>query len=115
MLDVYFATRFLQLRDNVPDELEDRSTRAVLERLHETGSLGEDDYQAMKDGYQLLRALDHHLRLIVGRSTRLPAADHPALRDIARKLNYVSAHVLIDALSAHMRGIRAAYENITKS
>jgi len=115
MLDVYFATRFLQLRDNVPDELEDRSTRAVLERLHETGSLGEDDYHAMKDGYQLLRALDHHLRLIVGRSTRLPAADHPALRDIANKLNYVSANELTEALSAHMQSIRAAYDNITKS
>ena len=114
MLDVYFATRFLQLRDNVPDDLEDRSTRAVLERLHETGSLGEDDFRAMKDGYQLLRALDHHLRLIVGRSTRLPAADHPALRDIASKLNYVSANELTAALSAHMQNIRAAYENITK-
>jgi glutamate-ammonia-ligase adenylyltransferase len=115
MLDVYFATRYLQLRDNVPDDLEDRSTRAVLERLHETGSLCEDDYKAMKDGYQLLRALDHHLRLIVGRSTRLPAADHPALRDIASKLNYVSASELTEALSAHMHNIRAAYENITKS
>jgi glutamate-ammonia-ligase adenylyltransferase len=115
MLDVYFATRFLQLRDNVPDDLKDRSTRTVLERLRETGSLGEDDYRAMKDGYQLLRALDHHLRLIVGRSTRLPAADHPSLRDIASKLNYVSANELTDALSAHMQNIRAAYENITKS
>jgi glutamate-ammonia-ligase adenylyltransferase len=114
MLDVYFATRFLQLRDNVPDDSEDRSTRAMLERLRETGSLAEDDYHAMKDGYQLLRALDHHLRLIVGRSTRLPAADHPALRDIASKLNYVSASELTEALSAHMQNIRAAYENITK-
>jgi glutamate-ammonia-ligase adenylyltransferase len=114
MLDVYFATRFLQLRDNVPDDSEDRSTRAVLERLRETGSLSEDDYRAMKDGYGLLRALDHQLRLIVGRSTRLPAADHPSLRDIARKLNYLSPNELIDALSTHMQNIRAAYENITK-
>src|SRR5688572_473779 len=30
MLDVYFATRFLQLRDEVPDEGFDRSTRATL-------------------------------------------------------------------------------------
>jgi glutamate-ammonia-ligase adenylyltransferase len=114
MLDVYFATRFLQLRDNVPDDSEDRSTRAVLERLRETGSLSEDDHRAMKDGYGLLRALDHQLRLIVGRSTRLPAADHPSLRDIARKLNYVSPTELLDALSTHMQNIRAAYENITK-
>jgi glutamate-ammonia-ligase adenylyltransferase len=114
MLDVYFATRYLQLRDNVPDTMEDRSTRAVLERLREAGSLGEDDYRAMKDGYQLLRSLDHHLRLIVGRSTRLPNADHPALRDLARKLDYPSAKELTESLATHMQNIRAAYERITK-
>ncbi|MDT4952307.1 MAG: [glutamine synthetase] adenylyltransferase / [glutamine synthetase]-adenylyl-L-tyrosine [Acidobacteriota bacterium] len=114
MLDVYFATRFLQLRDNVPDNAEGRSTRAVLERLRESGSLGEDDYQAMKAGYALLRALDHHLRLIVGRSTRLPSADHPTLRDIASKLAYESTNELTASLSAHMSHIRAAYDRITK-
>lgn len=113
MLDVYFATRFLQLRDNVPDNVEDRSTRAVLERLHKSGSLGEDDYKAMKAGYVLLRALDHHLRLIVGRSTRLPSPDHPTLRDIASKLDYDSANALTASLSKHMHNIRAAYDRIT--
>lgn len=114
MLDVYFATRFLQLRDNVQDKLEDRSTRAVLERLHDSGSLDEDDYQKMKAGYALLRALDHRLRLIVGRSTRLPPADHPTLRDIANKLDYASADALANSLSTHMRNIRDAYNRITK-
>ncbi|HKR01751.1 MAG TPA: hypothetical protein VJT09_13815, partial [Pyrinomonadaceae bacterium] len=46
MLDVYFSTRYLQLRDRVPDEGTDRSTRAVLERLLEAGSLAEEDYAA---------------------------------------------------------------------
>ncbi len=113
MLDVYFAMRYLQLRDNVPDEGADRSTRAVLERLRAAGSLGEEDYAAMNDGYDLLRSLDHHLRLIVGRSTRLPTADHPALRDIARKLDYATADELTESLSAHMKKIRAAYDRIT--
>jgi glutamate-ammonia-ligase adenylyltransferase len=114
MLDVYFTTRYLQLRDHVPDEGADRSTRATLENLRAAGSLNEEDYAAMHDGYELLRSLDHHLRLIVGRSTRLPTADHPALRDIARKLNYATADDLTDALSAHMNRIRATYERITR-
>jgi glutamate-ammonia-ligase adenylyltransferase len=113
MLDVYFATRYLQLRDGVPDRGADRSTRAVLERLREAESLNEEDYAAMKDGYELLRSLDHYLRLIVGRSTKLPAADHAALRDIARKLDYQSASELTEALSIHMKAIRAAYDRIT--
>ena len=113
MLDVYFATRYLQLRDNVPDEGRDRSTRAVLERLHNARSLGGEDYRAMKDGYTLLRALDHALRFMMGRSTRLPATDHPALKDLARRLNYDSPDDLTASLASHMKGIRAAYERIT--
>jgi glutamate-ammonia-ligase adenylyltransferase len=114
MLDVYFATRYLQLRDYVPDEGADRSTRAMLGRLREAGSLREEDYAAMNKGYELLRAVDHHLRLIVGRSTRLPGADHPALRDTARQLNYLTADELIRSLSAHMKKIREAYDRITE-
>jgi glutamate-ammonia-ligase adenylyltransferase len=113
MLDVYFATRYLQLRDDVQDTGDDRSTPATLERLRASGSLGEADYTAMNDGYAVLRILDHHLRLIVGRSARLPAAEHPALRDIAASMNYSSADALLAALTAHMRNIRAAYERIT--
>jgi glutamate-ammonia-ligase adenylyltransferase len=113
MLDVYFATRYLQLRDCVPDEGADRSTRAMLESLRLAGSLKEEDYAAMNEGYELLRAVDHHLRLIAGRSTRLPAADHPALRDTARQLNCATADELTESLSAHMEKIRAAYDRIT--
>ncbi|HEY0547392.1 MAG TPA: hypothetical protein VGC91_18575 [Pyrinomonadaceae bacterium] len=114
MLDVYFATRYLQLRDNVPDTSEDRSTVGMLSRLRERGSLDEKDFAAMHEGYQVLRSLDHHLRLIIGRSTRLPATDHPALADIARRMNYASADALIHDLTTHMSNIRAAYERITK-
>ncbi|MDQ3818278.1 MAG: hypothetical protein M3362_11460 [Acidobacteriota bacterium] len=113
MLDVYFATRYLQLRDQVPDADDDRSTRGVLDRLREAGSIEAEDYAAMRDGYAALRTLDHHLRIIVGRSTQLPAADHPALRDLARRLDYTSAGDLIEDLSAHMKKIRAAYDRIT--
>jgi glutamate-ammonia-ligase adenylyltransferase len=113
MLDVYFATRYLQLRDCVPDEGADRSTHAMLESLRLAESLTEEDYAAMNEGYELLRTVDHYLRLIVGRSTRLPAADHPALRDTARELNYATAGELTQSLAAHMQKIRAAYDRIT--
>lgn len=115
MLDVYFATRYLQLRDDVRDEGPDRSTPATLERLRSAGSLNRQDYATLNDGYAALRSLDHYLRLIVGRSTRLPARDHPALRDIAASMNYASANALIADLTAHMTSLRAAYERITEA
>ncbi len=115
MLDVYFAARYLQLRDNVPDDDADRSTAATLARLHAGGSLSAADFHALADGYALLRTLDHHLRLIAGRSARLPAAaDHPLLADLARAGAHDSVPQLLAAVQTHMRAIRAAYDRITR-
>jgi glutamate-ammonia-ligase adenylyltransferase len=113
MLDVYFATRYLQLRDDVSDEGTDRSTAITLERLRATDSLSQEDFGVLSSGYTLLRSIDHHLRLILGRQARLPAIDHPALRDIAWRLGFVSAVDLHEMLVEKMRSIREAYLRIT--
>jgi glutamate-ammonia-ligase adenylyltransferase len=113
MLDVYFAARYLQLRDDVPDEGEDRSTQATLERLEAAGSVDSLDYEALSQGYALLRAVDHQLRLIVGKLAALPSDDHPAFKEIARKLNYESASSLRETLLERMQAIRETYSRIT--
>jgi glutamate-ammonia-ligase adenylyltransferase len=114
MLDVYFATRYLQLRDDVPDEGADRSTRTTLARLSDAGSLDADSYRNLSEGYAFLRTLDHHLRIIAGRSSRLPVApDHAVLKDLARSVGHEPAAALVEILRARMDGIRAAYERIT--
>ncbi|MEP6920437.1 MAG: hypothetical protein ABI967_04870 [bacterium] len=112
MLDVYFATRYLQLRDDMPDEGEDRSTATTLELLHATGSLDSEDFAALSSGYALLRSVDHHLRLILGRQSRLPASDHPALGDIARQLGFSTGAALNITLAQAMNGIHEAYDRI---
>jgi glutamine synthetase adenylyltransferase len=82
--------------------------------LREAGSIGED-FDALGEGYALLRELDHRVRLVAGRSTRIPVAeDHPVLRDLARWMDYVSAAALAADLAARMTAVRAAYERITK-
>src|SRR5262249_21028804 len=53
MLDVYFAVRDLQLRDNVPDDDKDRTTLKMLERLREAKSIGEPHFRALYEGYFL--------------------------------------------------------------
>ena len=112
MLDVYFASRYLQLRDEVTDEGEDRSTTFTLERLREEGSLSEEDFSALSGGYSLLRSIDHNLRLIVGRSTRLPDPHHPTARDVAARAGFSSADNLQQELTDQMQAIRAAYKRI---
>jgi glutamate-ammonia-ligase adenylyltransferase len=114
MLDVYFAVRYLQLVDDIADEGDDRSTRSTLERLEASGSLEPDDYADLASGYQLLRLVDHELRLLIGKSSRLPAPDHAVARDVATKLGFASANELHETLTNHMTGIRAAYNRITE-
>jgi [glutamine synthetase] adenylyltransferase / [glutamine synthetase]-adenylyl-L-tyrosine phosphorylase len=111
MLDVYFAARYLQLRDEVMDEGENRSTMFTLERLREEGSLSEDDFETLSSGYSLLRTIDHNLRLIVGRSTRLPDADHVIAIDVAKRMGLDPAQ-LQGTLMVQMERMRAAYNRV---
>jgi glutamine synthetase adenylyltransferase len=113
MLDVYFAVRYLQLRDDISDEGDDRSTRATLDRLAAAGSLETCDYEVLSLGYELLRSVDHHLRLIVGKVAVLPSIDHSESIEIATKLGFQTAAGLHNALTAHMQEIRATYDRIT--
>jgi [glutamine synthetase] adenylyltransferase / [glutamine synthetase]-adenylyl-L-tyrosine phosphorylase len=112
MLDVYFATRYLQLRDNVMDHGEDRTTLRMLQSLRERAAISQEDHQTLSEGYNLLRAVDHQLRLIVGRSATLPAPEQPAFADIVRRLNFKTLDELATVLLARMKEIRITYERI---
>jgi glutamate-ammonia-ligase adenylyltransferase len=114
MLDVYFAMRFLQLRDDVQDDPENRSTAFMLKKLHENNSLNQDDFQNFADGYEFLSELDHNLRLIVGRSTRLPLAKQSELQTIVKRMKLDSVKDLLEKLTAHRLEIRVSFENILK-
>ena len=115
MLDVYFATRYLQLRDEVIDGGDDRSTAFTLERLREENSVSEEDFSTLSTGYSLLRSIDHNLRLIVGRSTRLPDPNHVTATDVALRMGFASAAELHEALREQMQSIRESYNRIVGS
>jgi glutamine synthetase adenylyltransferase len=72
-----------------------------------------DDYEALGEGYELLRAIDHHLRLIVGKVASLPSSDHSESTEIANKLGFKTAAELHETLRARMGAIRQAYDRIT--
>ena len=114
MLDVYFAARYLQLRDNVPDRPDDRSTIAVLEMLWENGSLGQTDYEALTAGYAFISALDHNIRLTTGRSRRVPTA-RSVLETISTRMNISEPQTMLGELAIHRINIRKAFENALKN
>jgi glutamate-ammonia-ligase adenylyltransferase len=112
MLDVYFAGRYLQLRDNVPDDGEERRTPQILQRLRDSTSIDEENFEKMFTGYALLRSVDHQLRLIIGRSSTVPSRESAAFADMARRLGYKTADQLEKDLTVRMKEIRQAYDTI---
>jgi glutamate-ammonia-ligase adenylyltransferase len=113
MLDVYFAIRYLQLRDNVPDTSESRSSDAMLQRLLEKGSMGKSEFDALLAGYRFLSSLDHAMRLIIGRSHVVPHGGKPHTRKIVQRLGLGSVSDLESQLALHRISIREAFDSVT--
>jgi glutamate-ammonia-ligase adenylyltransferase len=112
MLDVFFAIRYLQLRDNLPDKDEDRSTLHTIERLHDCGSLDGQQFVELSQGYSFLSQLDHNLRLRVGRSSRLPLGNKRALELTAATMGFSGVNDLLEALTIHRLNIRNSYDRV---
>jgi len=114
MLDIYFAMRFLQLRDGVLDDANDRSTPNTLNLLLDSGSISAENFTILTKGHTFLSAVDHAIRLCVGRSTRLPVADSSGMERIVRRLRLPSTGDLLENLTMHRLAIREAYEAILR-
>ena len=112
MLDIYFAVRFLQLRHNLPDNSENRSTDFLLQKLRDNDFLDKEDFQNFSAGYEFLSELDHNLRLTVGRSTQMSNANQKVLNTIAKRMKLDSVKDLMEKLTVHRLEIRESFENI---
>lgn len=111
MMDVYFVTRYVQLRTRTdfPPEL---GTRALVEHLGRTGALDRSVAADLRDGYALLRRIDHSLRLVGDRhAPRLPE-DAALLEEIA----VATGHATTAEFDAHFADatsrIRAAFDGV---
>jgi glutamate-ammonia-ligase adenylyltransferase len=111
MTDVYFITRYLQLRDRVyfPPE---RGTLALIAHLGERGSLTQEMSEALLEGYSFLRTLDHWMRLLLDRPRPQLPASQVALGDIARSLGLNSVEEFARQYDRHTTAIREAYLRI---
>jgi glutamine synthetase adenylyltransferase len=110
--DVYFAIRYLQLRDDIPDDPENRATMNTLDRLRDNESLTLNNYMKLKHGYVFLSELDHNLRLNVGRSNRIRTRDLEVLAPVARRMKIGSVTDLLTSLTEHRHNIREAFDDI---
>lgn len=116
MADVYFVTRYLQLRDRIyfPPE---RGTAALVAHLRERGALHEHAAQGLLaqellEGYTFLRRLDHWMRLLLDRPSSTLPASSIALRDLTRALGLERVEALEETLTHHTAAIRGVYDVI---
>jgi glutamate-ammonia-ligase adenylyltransferase len=112
MLDIYFLTRFLQLRDDIRDDAEDRTTNFMLGSLRDKGSIDHDTYEALHAGYRFLSTLDHTLRMTLGRTTRLTAAKAHAIEIVASLMGLGSSDELFEQLTLHRLNIRSVFDEL---
>ena len=112
--DIYFTIRYLQLRDDLPDDSRDRSTLFSLSRLKKNKSLSAADFDNLSAGYRFLSALDHALRLTVGRSSQLPISNKTTLKIIASRMKLESSRKLLEKLTIHRLEIHSSFNEILK-
>ena len=67
---------------------------------------------SLRNGYGFLSALDHNLRLTVGRTSRIPDANQHALEVIATRMDLSSTNEIFDQLTLHRLAIRSAFDAI---
>jgi glutamate-ammonia-ligase adenylyltransferase len=111
MTDVYFITRYLQLRDRIyfaPGH----GTTALILHLGERGSLDSESTRALYEGYFFLRRLDHWMRLLLDRPTPVLPTSQVALGDLARALGLTSTEEFERQFAHHTAAIRSVYDRV---
>jgi glutamine synthetase adenylyltransferase len=111
MTDVYFITRFLQLRDKFAFPTEE-GTSALVQYLGKHHLLNEEATRKLFAGYTFLRKLDHWLRLLLDRPTQVLPASQVALGDIARSLGLSSIEEFEHQYTYHTSAIREVYQQV---
>ncbi len=112
LLDVYFAVRYLQLANITAVPADVRTTTGRLDALLRAGVLSAADHAAFSAGHAFLSTLDHTIRLVSGRSSRITMANRPMIDRYARRMSLDTAEALFEQLAFHRIAVREAFENV---
>jgi glutamate-ammonia-ligase adenylyltransferase len=115
IVDVEFATQWLQMRHGADPRLRTTETEVALGALDACGHLEPHVADALREGWRFLRRLEQRLRVAHGTSVTLLEEGAPGLPVLARRMGmHDSAHTRADTLLlerylAVTRDVRAAY------
>lgn len=118
LLDVYFATRYLQLRYNIPDTGEDRSTGHIIDRLINElpadSNVSREALETLRQGHQTLSAVDHELRMRTGRTTSISSSNSSLSNVTTERWSSGRDQSFIETLLLGRVSIRDSYESLTR-
>jgi glutamate-ammonia-ligase adenylyltransferase len=115
LVDVEFATQWLQMRHGRDPRLRTTETETALTALEACGYLDASDADALREGWRFLRRLEQRLRIAHGNGTTLIEEGAPGLITLARSMGMHdlpparAEEALLERYVAVTREVRAAY------
>jgi [glutamine synthetase] adenylyltransferase / [glutamine synthetase]-adenylyl-L-tyrosine phosphorylase len=108
LLDVEFATQWLQMRHGRDPGVRTADTLEALDALYERGYLGSAAHQTLRAGYRFLRRLEQRIRILNATgATRLDASS-PGLSKLARRMGFERGPSATEASA-----LLASYRDVT--
>jgi glutamate-ammonia-ligase adenylyltransferase len=86
LLDIEFATQWLQMRHGEDERVRTTDTWQALESLEALGYLGHRHFVTLRDGYLFLRRLEQRWQVLHGAGTGRIDVNRPGLAELARRM-----------------------------
>ncbi len=115
IVDVEFATQWLQMRHGSDPRVRGTETEAALSALESCGYLDGSLADPLRDGWRFLRRLEQRLRIAHGTSASLLEEGAPGLPALARRMGMRDGprapadRALLERYVGVTREVRAAY------
>jgi glutamate-ammonia-ligase adenylyltransferase len=118
LLDIEFATQWLQMRYGLDTRVRTPDTLKALDALHTAGYMQTSRYETFREGYLFLRRLEQRMHVLHGAGTTVIGELSPGLSQLARRMGLhrrdtvPPAGVLISRYKEVVDAVRATYEEI---
>lgn len=118
LLDVEFATQWLQMRFGADRRVRTTDTLSALQALRSLGHLPEAEFEVLRSGYTFLRRLEQRMHVLHGTGTTTIDVTQPGLRQLARRMGIqdfpraAAKDALIDQYLRVTREVRRAYQSV---
>jgi [glutamine synthetase] adenylyltransferase / [glutamine synthetase]-adenylyl-L-tyrosine phosphorylase len=111
LLDIEFATQWMQMQHGADRRIRTPDTGQALEALCSCGYLARPDYEALREGYTFLRRLEQRIHVLRGSGSTTLDVRRPGLAQLARRMG-MHEHAPAGAVEALLSRYRDVSEMV---